>query len=87
MFCSSKKVITIRRILTTCHGIVWMKIVDVYLYFQHVMHVSYSNMNLSFYITEKCVVILIGSIFLSVKMNNLSSLDIYMKREKKVGEF
>ena len=25
MFCSSKKVITIRRILTACHGIVWMK--------------------------------------------------------------
>ena len=51
------------------------------------MHVSYSNMNLSFYITEKCVVILIGSIFLSVKMNNLYSLDIYMKREKIVCAF
>lgn len=86
MFCSSKKVITIRRILTTCHGIVYMKLL-MYIFFQHVMHVSYSNMNLSFYITEKCVVILIGSIFLSVKMNNLYSLDIYMKREKIVCEF
>ena len=63
------------------------EVIDVYFFFQHVMHVSYSNMNLSFYITEKCVVILIGSIFLSVKMNNLYSLDIYMKREKIVCEF